>query len=271
MPSWIDGLGHNLARLLQPKEHDAATIIANAWRRHVAVGRLVRARAAASRVHVAVHAALAEAELRQRRSVYLAAVTLQKWVRGFIDRAWVRMVLEEVENLAQALEVQAEERARQRINPIHKVKRAFSFKRKQLRASMGGGGRSHCTAADEGGSEPSMSAAAVRDNISSLLAHGGHLPSPPAPPPVPHAAAEGEGGGVVTRSISWGRKGSRLGGGSRTQEEKENARGGAFVEQGGSRGEGHPAEVERHSARLSSGGTPAAVKRTFSWGRRSKE
>ena len=198
-PSWLGGLGHALGALLQSKDHQAATRIASAYRRRRAIGE--RLRRQCEEEHAAL--ILAEKKATALLSMHAAAVCMQRWVRGFIDRTWVRMVREEVANLqlaAEEAEAEAQARYSQKTNRRDKVKRAFSFSRKQQRA------------------QPPIRPLVETPSISELLCQGGHIPSPTAynnsgssssalgERPAQGKENSGSTLGAFKRSFSWGRR-----------------------------------------------------------------
>jgi len=131
---WLGGLGHSLAKLLQPREHAATTAIASAWRAYKVRTELTEQQSAAVELQVHARRLTAQREVMARRGAYLAAVLIQRWVRGYIDRQWVGMVREEMELLRIAAEeAEAQQRYSAKTNRRDKVKRAFSFKRKKQR------------------------------------------------------------------------------------------------------------------------------------------
>ena len=85
----LGGLGHGLSQLLHPAEHMAATGLAACYRAHAARSAYRRQRRAALLFQDCTRA-------RRARRVFAAAVVLQKWMRGFIDRQWVRLLAEEI-------------------------------------------------------------------------------------------------------------------------------------------------------------------------------
>jgi len=223
------------AKVFQSKEYEAATTITSEYRAYRARELFNEQRGAAVAMQASARRLCAMNTANMHRARYWAAVELQRWVRGFIDRAWVRVVREEVNLLHQAAEEQegpARERYGERTNKANKVKRAFSFKRKQQRTRA-----------------PPPPAA--RD----LLAYGGHIGangtglshSPNRrkdeasdEPPTPSGGTLGS----LKRSFSWGRK-SKANRAERASGEKENL------------DEGAPYTPARAQA----------IKRSFSWGR----
>jgi hypothetical protein len=146
---WFSARGDDLSRLLQPKHHAAAELIASRWRGHHCRVLLEHWRWAAAELArlrggggdggggggLITHHTATEKRLLAHR----AALTIQSVARGAIDRQWVLMLraqtrrraeVQRSKGLAAALAL-PDSRSGGGSKRVEKARRAFSFKRKQ--------------------------------------------------------------------------------------------------------------------------------------------
>ena len=131
-------LAASLAQCLQGPEEAAAQTIQAQWRGKQQRLALQWQKWATSEVQRTLRGRSARRSTRGLRTEAQAALTLQTHTRGFIDRQWCMMVRHEI---ARRREAMAEEAAatprgiarRLSFGRENKVKRAFSFSRKQQR------------------------------------------------------------------------------------------------------------------------------------------
>ena len=111
-----------ISQLLQPHEHAAATSIASQYRTHAASLTYSRQRTAATSMQACARRQLARESVSTRRGRHAAAIILQKWVRGFVDRQWATMVGEETLRLREAAKAsEAESRYEQKTSKRHRT------------------------------------------------------------------------------------------------------------------------------------------------------
>jgi len=201
----LTGIGHSISQLLNPQEHVASTRITADFRGYVQRSTYLNQRASAIALQTASRGRLARGALSSARQQFWAAAIIQKWVRGFVDRQWAALVKEETIRLREAEVVaEADERYKQKTNRRDKVKRAFSFKRKQRPKSKAPTADSRQEAnegrrGDDGGTGILPTLGKLMGGGSSGTVSSSESALTPTPVSTPGSAS-------IRRSFSWGRK-----------------------------------------------------------------